>query len=334
MGTERPKILWIGREFLASYFAPHAQIVHIRSEEEAHRINDHRDADFAFCVVDTMEQHMWRRRVLRRCHQLGIPRCLWNIEDPNAFGYYVQNVHRLDFEFVFTTDRTTIPLYARRTYRSTRVRFFKTYWLPLAASPEHHYPVPTRDDATDLVLVAQSYWYWPARRAAAQHLIVPLLKAGYSLRLFCPEGGWQEEPEIAAHRVGGECFTDTCGQHYAHGHIALGVNCQAGLEVDTFAKTSMTSMRTFEVLACGKPFLAYQSAAYEQLGFKKGIHFYWSRSQVEALDYAHQLRADPALAARVADQGRQFVLANHTYRHRIDRILRVIQGKAGPLEWN
>jgi len=287
------------------------------------------------CMNDTIEEHQWRKPLLTKAHALGIPRCWWGIEDPNAFGYFVRNVS--DFDYIFTTDRKCVEFYNRRSvhYRRNWVRRPSGYWLPLAASPEHHYPVSLRDDAADFVLVAQSYLYWPARRAAVDALIKPLLHAGYTLKLFCPEDGWVEEPEIRACRVGGENYTENCSDHYSHGKIALGINCQSGTSHDlpSHRDTAMTSMRTFEALACGKPLLAFTSTAYSQLGFQYGAHFVWSEHSTTTLDLAKKLLDSPQGQQIYSEQGRRFVLENHTYAHRLARILKALNRRADPLSW-
>ena len=328
-----PKILWIGRPFLASFFAPHAEVVHVPNPDAAHLLAEHKDADFAITLNADIAEIQWRRPLLAICRNLGIPRCHWNIDDPNHWAYFGAAVRRIDYDFVFSSDLRCLPQYKQRTFQHPRVRFYQVMWLPLAAAPEYHRPLSLAEGAADFVLVAQSYLHWPARQAAARELVRPILAAGHSLKLFCPEGGWAEEPEIAAHRVGGECYTEDCAEHYRHGHIALGMNCQAGMNVDMYHGTTMTSMRTFEALACGKPLLAYQSTAYAQLGFENGLHFRWIGSGGEAVDCARQMLNGDATAAVMAEEGRQFVLANHTYAHRLDRMLRAVHGKAKAEAW-
>ena len=326
----KPKILWLGRPFLGSYFAPHAEIVHVPNSDEAHLIEANADAQFAMCISSDADEYAWRRPLLAQCHRLSIPRCHWAIDDPNHLPYYRGAVRRTDFDFAFTTDRQCLLKYHAPVH--PRLKALQALWLPLAAAPEYHKPLPLLDDPAQFVLVAQSYLHWPARRAAARELIRPLIDAHYSLRVFCPEGGWAEEPTIAAQRVGGECFTEHCGEHYRAEQIALGLNCQAGLGIDQYDNTAMTSMRTFEVLAMGRPLLAYQSAAYEALGFENGVHFRWVGSQAETLQAAAELLAGTG-AAEMAARGRSFVLANHTYAHRLLRILSAIDGKVNARSW-
>ena len=325
------KILWLGRPFLASFFSaiPDVQLIRVANFQDQALLEEHKDAAFIFAMNADQEEQVWRSPVLQRAGQLGIPRCWWCIECPNATSYFIQNVKNDDFDFVFTSDRHCIQQFTRES------RKFKVFWLPMAACPFHHVPTLLAPDAADFVLVANSYLYWQARRAAADHLVKSLLQHGFSLKLFCPEDGWAEEPEIRACRVGGETYSPHCGQHYAHGKVALGMSCQCGngFEPRGFANTSMTSMRTFEALACGKPMLAFESTAFEQLGFRNGEHFVWTKGHVGTVLAAKKLLEEEGFRIQLAEQGRSFVLQHHTYAHRLDRILRTIQGTAHPTEF-
>jgi len=95
----------------------------------------------------------------------------------------------------------------------------------------------------------------------------------------------------------------------------------------------MTSMRTFEALACEKPLLAFVSTAYEQLGFRNNEHFMWAEHHLRTKECAKILLGNPGGAKYMAMQGRKFVLENHTYRHRLSRMLQAIRGKVNALDW-
>ena len=113
----------------------------------------------------------------------------------------------------------------------------------------------------------------------------------------------------------------------------------------------MTSMRTFEALACGKPFLAAHSDAYEALSFEgpifypqvssvypwdtaeNGSFMCWVDSSEDALKWGAWLLENINEAQGVAERGRAFVLANHTYGHRLRRMQAAIAGTADPEDW-
>jgi spore maturation protein CgeB len=217
-------------------------------------------------------------------------------------------------DFVFTSDSACVEKY------HARLGHDRVHWLPLACAPEIHHPLPLDDGATDFVLSAN--WYRSeARLWAVQALVDPIITAGYGLTLFCYENFlW---PERYARFWRGETHYLTTGEQYRHGRAVLGLNNQRS-GMDGLGKTCMTSMRTFEALACGKPFLASHSDAYEQLGFINGEHLAWTSDPAETLDWAARVLGPDGL--RMARAGRDFVLAHHTYAHWLRRIIDVFLG--------
>ena len=105
--------------------------------------------------------------------------------------------------------------------------------------------------------------------------------------------------------------------------MVLGVNNQRS-GMDGREKTYMTSMRTFEALACGKPFLASHSDAYERLGLINGEHMVWVDRPADALAWAERLLGTEG--ERIAQQGRDLVLTQHTYAHRLARLVEIVLG--------
>src|SRR3989442_352154 len=86
----------------------------------------------------------------------------------------------------------------------------------------------------------------------------------YGRTLFCYQAFMWPAPYRQFWR--GERSCRTSAEQYSYGRVVLGLNNQRS-GMDGRARTYMTSMRTFEALACGKPFLASHSDAYARLGF-------------------------------------------------------------------
>jgi spore maturation protein CgeB len=103
--------------------------------------------------------------------------------------------------------------------------------------------------------------------------------------------------------------------------VVLGLNNQRS-GFDGRARTLMTSMRTFEALACGKPLLAAHSDAYERLGLAHGEHLAVVSTPQETLDWADRLLG--VRGHRMAEAGRHFVLERHTYGHRLSTIAEIV----------
>jgi predicted O-methyltransferase YrrM len=151
-------------------------------------------------------------------------------------------------------------------------------------------------------------------------VVEPLRKAGRSLALYCYENFMWPECYRASWRGRTHYLTST--EQYSHGRVVLGVNNQrSGL--DGRCHTVMTSMRTFEALACGKPFLAAHSDAYARLGLRHGEHLASVRSPAETLEWADRLLGSEG--REISRAGRDFVLSRHTYGHRLRTIVELVK---------
>jgi spore maturation protein CgeB len=291
----------VGLDFLMPFLAPHARFV--ESPEGA-------DFILAMNCWERPREFTQRLTQLRRARR---PLVWWTIEDPNSFEAFIPQAAASDF--VFTSDEACVAEYRRRLGHG------RVHWLPLACAPEIHRPLPPAPDATDFALSAN--WYKnEARMWAVRTVIDPIVNAGYGLTLFCYEG-WPMWPQPYARFWRGATNYLTVAEQYRQGRVVLGLNNQRS-GMDGRAVSYMTSMRTFEALACGKPFLASHSDAYERLGFVNGVHMAWSSSPEETLRHAERLLGPEG--EEVARAGREVVLAEHTYAHRLRRIAEVVLG--------
>jgi len=247
----------------------------------------------------------------RVCKEAGVPTVYWAIEDPNFCSQFLPQAKMVDF--VFTTDACCIDAYLEGCNK-------KAYWLPLAASPEYHGPISQKPKFD---FVFSGNWYPnKARIWATETLIIPIAEK-YDVLVFSYRK--PQNPALAKNYAGAPSYLTTA-QQYANGRIILGANNQRS-GFDGIEKTVMTSMRTFEALACGKPFLTTSSDAYQALGMTNGVHLVAVNSKQEALEKAKALLRNKRMAKNIGDNGRTLVLSNHTYKHRLERILRVVRGE-------
>lgn len=266
----------------------------------AYFVENPEEADFIFSMNNLADG---ATEALIEAKRWGKPIAWWTIEDPNWFETFVPQAAQADF--VFTTDEVCIPRYRERLGHN------RIFWLPLACSPELHYPLEPAEDATDFVLSGN--WYInDARQWAIKTVLDPLLAAGYTLTLFCYENFMWSEPYRRFWKA--QTHYLTTAEQYRHGRVVLGMNNQRS-GMDGIEKTFMTSMRTFEALACEKPFLSSHSDAFERLGFVNGEHFIWVDNKSETVSQAEKLLQTEGL--QIAKAGRDFVLTNHTYAHRL-----------------
>ena len=290
------RIFPLGLEFLLPFLEPYGCIVH-----------DVRDADLVLALNNVAPSHL---NDLKQIREAGKPIAWWTVEDPNAFDYFLEQARQADF--VFTSDEACIPRYQQRLGHE------RVFWLPLACSPAHHSPADPASDAADFVISAN--WYDnEARRWSVDTVVEPLRRAGRSLVLYCYEDFMWPNTYRSCWR--GRTHYLTVADQYRHGRVVLGLNNQRTGH-DGRGRTVMTSMRTFEALACGKPLLAAHSDAFERLGLRHGEHLAVVRSASETLEWADRLLSSDG--RRIAQAGREAVLARHSYRHRLASITEAV----------
>lgn len=315
------KALWLGPWFLCPYYESACEIVQCDSLGDV--ANNAEGASLALCMNGANSSFLWLGMV-NECRDRGIPVCWMTCEDPNGYLGFVEEAKAADF--VFTFCRTMISHYRRDLGHD------KVWWLPLAASESLHRPAPLADDPADLVLLGNHYAHWPAKVWFLDRVLRPLLAVGRSLALHTyPTNEWP--PDIAAMNRGATSCFDVA-KFYPEGRVAVGASCQAGAGIDDFAGTTMTSQRTFETLACGKPYLTVHSDAYAPLGFVNDVHLCWL-NQGDDPGFA-PMEAFERLAygdgEKIAATGHDFVLQHHTYAHRLQRIVDAMDGTAKPEE--
>lgn len=287
-----------GSDFLLPYWKPFGRFVSHPSE-----------ADFILALNDFTPGAAQALSALKRWRK---PIAWWTIEDPNSFELFLPQA--LAADVVFTTDEACIPRYRHHLGHD------RIHWLPLAACPDFHHPLESSPEATDLVISAN--WYPnSARQWAVDTVVRPLTRSGYSLSLFCYQDFmWPAE----YHRYWkGHTSCRTVSEQYRYGRVVLGLNNQRS-GFDGHPHTVMTSMRTFEALACAKPFLSAHSDAYSHLGFINGEHMIWVETPEQALSAAELLLS--AQGSRIANAGREYVLDHHTYGHRLVSIAQYVLG--------
>jgi spore maturation protein CgeB/predicted O-methyltransferase YrrM len=294
------RIFPLGCEFLMPYLEPSGSIT-----------TEAREASLVLAANNTRESFLAELQEIRK---LGKPVAWWTIEDPNWFDAFIDQARLADF--VFTADEDCIPRYRERLGHA------RVFWLPLACSPQFHRVSEPAADAADFVISAN--WYANEARVWSVNTVVePLRLSGRKLALYCYENFmW---PEAYRPFWRGRTHYLSVAEQYTHGRVVLGVNNQrSGL--DGRAHTVMTSMRTFEALACGKPFLAAHSDAYARLGLRHGEHMAAVRTSGETLEWADRMLGSEG--RRIAEAGRAAVFEHHTYEHRLRTIIEAVLGSA------
>jgi spore maturation protein CgeB len=88
------------------------------------------------------------------------------------------------------------------------------------------------------------------------------------------------------------------------------------------------NMRVFEAVACGSLLMTndLRDNGQEEL-FRDGVHLATYREAEELIEKVEYYLAREAVRERIAAAGRAEVLARHTYRHRMERLLEEVEKK-------
>jgi len=193
--------------------------------------------------------------------------------------------------------------------------------LPVAADPEVHFPVPIDAGATERwgAEVAFVGSFYPER--------AELLEAFTGFRLGIWGPGWAErlprgDPLRACLR-GGSLRPEEWRQVYSAADIVISLTGSGGKRFPA-EKVYQVSPRTFEVLACGGFYLVERKRDLEAL-FGDRTHLVMFGSTTQAVELARRYLHEPEERRRIARQGREHVLARHTYDHRAREMLAVVR---------
>jgi glycosyltransferase involved in cell wall biosynthesis len=164
-------------------------------------------------------------------------------------------------------------------------------WLPLACDPHVHrkHDLPK---AIDVCFVGNVF---PGPRAE----LLDVLQARY------------------ANAFVGRCYFKEMARKYSTSRIVFNRSIRNDV-----------NMRVFEALACGSLLVTNDLSAYG-LGelFRDGQHLATYRTPEELCDKVDWHLAHADLRERMAARGRRDVLARHTYRHRMTKILDAVRGR-------
>ncbi len=191
------------------------------------------------------------------------------------------------------------------------------HYLPLAADPSVYKPMRSRDQYRANVVFAGTAT--PRR----ERLLGELIEFG--LALWGP--GWRRT-SLRDYCRGEQLDTENFVRAYAGASVA--VNIHRSADAEPAVKECGVNQRTFEVAAIGVPQVVdFRGDLERHFVDRKEVLVYRSVEQMRGLVEA--ALQDPAAAESVAGAGRQRVLQEHTYMHRLRRLLDIVRASGrGP----
>ena len=236
----------------------------------------------------------------------GSRRIGWLMDDP--FGYQESRIDALlsAYDRLYSLDESWSDNVQRMTGTCPK-------WLPCGADPESHHPLDPsmldRDLAGHIVYVGSSSIGHP-NGTFRQSLLASL--EGLPLAIYGDEGWRRLGGFLSRSYRGGPVCSERANTIYASGAIAM------NLHHAQFRHG--TSLRTF-ALCCSGAFQLVDWRDGLDRWFMPGLELETFRTPCELREKAERYLADPAGRTRIAAAGRARVLAEHTYRHRLTKML-------------
>lgn len=269
---------------------------------------------FAPHLVLAVAQAPLSRQALRELARRGVPTAMWFVEDWAVFSYWQAFAPLYDFFFTIQREPFLTKLAAAGQRRA--------WYLPLAADPAVHRPVELtpgerRLYGSDVAFVGAGY---PNRRLALRAF------AGMDLRIWGND--WDGEEILAPYlqRGGARIDTEEIVKIFCATRVNLNLHSSVRPGV-TVADGDFVNPRTFEIAACGAFQIVDRRALLPELFAEDELAVVDSLEAMVAATRHFLAHEDERIA--MAQRARRRVLAEHTYRQRMEELLATVAQDLG-----
>lgn len=263
-------------------------------------------------LVLALAQAPLSMQALRSLRRDGVPTAMWFVEDWRVFTYWKAFAPMYDYFAVIQED----PFFAELE----KVGQENALYLPMAADPEAHAPVELssverRTFGSDLSFMGAGY---PNRRQAFRRLIK------YDFKIWGTE--WDGDPTLERHvQMGGRRVSpEECVKIFNASRINLNLHSSVSAD-ELVPRGDFVNPRTFELAACGAFQLVDERALMPDLFHSDELATF--RDMAELMERIDHFLARPEERAEYARRGRERVLAEHTYAHRMQALVDFIAAR-------
>ena len=248
---------------------------------------------------------------VKKIKNIGVIPVLWTIDFPLDFDPIIKAAPFYDHIFCGGTE-------AQVLLKQAGIK--KTYWLPFACDPDQHKPLELgREDKdnykNDIVFVGSHY---PNREETLKQII------DFDLGVWGP--GWREltkDENLRKAIRGGMVKPCEWVKIFNTAKIIIIIHYKDGKVLDYQA-----SPKVYEALSC-KGFALVNDQRDVLSLFEDGKHLVIFKDTKDLRQKIDYYLNDPEKRKEIAQNGYNYVLANHTYSHRIKRMLSVIKETDG-----
>lgn len=257
-------------------------------------------------MVLALAQAPLNRQALKRLRRDGVATAMWFVEDKNLFTYWKSFAPLYDVFAVIQRNQFINDLSAIGQQNGL--------YLPLAADPEFHRPVDLsaverRKFGSELSFMGAGY---PNRRVAFRELVTR------DFKIWGNE--WDGDHVLAPllQLKGARVTPEECVKIF--NATAINLNLHSSIQADRLvAGGDFVNPRTFELAACGAfQLVDERTLMAEAFSGDELATFTSMKELIEKIDYFSQ---NPEERDSYAKKGRERVLAEHTYAHRMRTLL-------------
>ena len=239
---------------------------------------------------------------------MGCTNILWTTDAPIDFSPILRTAAFYDYRFCQGSE--AVQIFSEKE--------FKSHLLPMACSPEFHYQVDLSINerqtlSHDVVFVGS---YYPNRSELFEKLV------DLDLAIWGP--GWNQlkkTSKLRKHLQGSHSPPALWRKIYSSAKIVLAPHYQNSKFI---SEVHQASPRIFEAMACGAFVLTDKQK--DVLGlFETGVHLESYSDINELKEKICYFLSHHDERKRIANQGQQEVLANHTYENRIEYLISILE---------
>ena len=260
---------------------------------------------------------------IEKFKSMGITTVLWTVDPPHTSPHTFKAIVKASLHYDFVFCQGTEAVQILKEYNIKNI-----HWLPFACDPDFHKPVELspsekKEYKTDICFIGswnpiKSTYGYGKRQAALECL------TDYDLGIWGP--GWKDLPLESSLKEfirGYHTKPEEWVKIYSATRIAITIHPH---DKEGKVPCYQASPKVFEALACGA-FLVVDDQRDILNLFESGNHLVVYHNHKELREIISYYLCHPDEARKIAQQGRKNVLENHTYKHRIEGMLRIVKGE-------
>lgn len=248
-------------------------------------------------------------KIIKYCHIKNIQTVFWAKEDPYDFDVFIDAASQ--FQYIFTTDENCISKY------KDILKHDDVYLLSFAAQPKLHNPID-KDKEKKGNIIFPGGWYhkFPYRCYQMEYLLDGASTFGLTIydRFYNSQNTKNKFPHKYKPYIRNGLEYLEMVNEYKKYHILLNSN-----SVDD--SPTNFSRRVFESLGSGTPVVSSYSLGIENY-FNDIVSLVNNKD--ETINVFSKLLGDKELLDRLSLLGVREIMNNHTYRHRLCKILEIL----------